>query len=88
MPKMDSRKLGARAAGKPAELCVNVVTGNQGNYVALPGSNEEDGLVSVFHAAAGSLWVDITATATLSNGSISPGVDIDTDQMLVTWYKF
>lgn len=88
MAKSDLRKLGRSNAGKPGELSISVIQGNQGNYVALPGSSTEDALVSVLHASAGSSLVDITATASIAHGSVTPGVDIDTDKMLVFWYKF
>lgn len=88
MAKSDLRKLGRSNSGKPGELSISLVQGNQGNFVALPGSSTEDSLVSVLHAAAGSSLADITSTATLAHGSVSPGVDVDTDQLIVYWYKF
>lgn len=89
MPKMDFKRLGKTAAGRPAELMVSVLQGNNALPVKLPGAGPRDGLVSVLHATAGSVDADITSTSSITyGGSLNPGVDIDTDKMTVTWYKF
>jgi hypothetical protein len=89
MAKMDFKRLAKIAAGRPAVLTISILTGNGSAAIALPGSKARDGLVSVIHAAAGSAEVDITASASIAAyGSLLPGVDVGTDTLTVTWYKF
>ncbi len=89
MPKFDAKRLGKTAAGRPAELMINILQGNDALPVALPGAGPRDGLVSVIHAAAGSTDADITSTASITyGGSLDPGTDLNTDKITVTWYKF
>jgi hypothetical protein len=99
MAKVQADRLAKTAAGDPAELNVNIITGNgtnlvelkappAGGYVAQP----RDGLVSVIQLAQPSgsnlVPVDRTATASLQKGSLLPGADFQSDAVLVTWYHF
>jgi hypothetical protein len=100
MAKVSADRLAKTAAGDPAELNVNIITGNgtnlvelkappaAGGYVAQP----RDGLVSVIQLAqpngSNLVPVDRTATASLQKGSLLPGADFQSDAVLVTWYHF
>ncbi len=89
MPKFDAKRLAKTAGGDPAELCINIVQGSGSATVALAGSGPRDGLVSVLENTGGSAWLDHTAVASLvAGGSISPGANVGSNQLIVTWYKF
>lgn len=88
--KEDLRKLARSAAGRPPELSISLIQGNDTAWVAVPGSKTGDLLVSVLHvnATGGSAWVDRTSTSELRDGSLSPGADVNNGQLIVYWYKF
>lgn len=96
MPRFDFKRLAARAAGKPAELRISILRGNNSNPISLPGSRGRDGLVSVITVDSGgsAFKADITSTASLvagaagHDGSIVPGANVGSDDLEVTWYKF
>jgi hypothetical protein len=90
MPKGNLRSLGARFAGRPAELSVAVVTGAAANTnIPITGIKTRDLLVSVLEVpAATTTLVDRTAAASItSDGNLQVTSTTAGNQVLVFYYS-
>lgn len=92
-----NRRLAARAAGRPAQLCITAIQGAGTAPVTLspagfwPRANRGDQIVSVTQDQylGGSATVDRTKTANIAaGGSLTPGADVGNDNLRIAWYHF